>query len=827
MRKPLLFFLILLISLISIYFIFSSKFNLSYLKIDHNSREDTIQAKVFLEKGDRLRGSNQDSCKYYYNKAIAILQLLPQSKRNKHLSALAYVGIAALNCNMGNYPESEKNLLLAMGMDESGGDLDIKAQSINIKGLLYYNQSKYDSAVVCYQEALSLARTVNNKKLQAKLYTNMAIIDYLQGKCDPAIESFSKTLAIAEELNDVDLITGTYINMGLTANNFGQYPKAIGFYEKAIETYKKIDGKDGLILCYQNLGTLYLSLGKYNLAIETIDQSLKLAEEIGDKTNIAMAHHNLAEVFGRVGDYQQAMEEYLISIRQKEGLNDKSKLADGYNGIGTLYFQHSEYQKALEYFEKALKINEELNVVRGMATNYSNIANIYAAQHLYNEAIIYYNKGLALTTRIKNQSSIADFNVSLGATYSKMGNFDKSAECLKNGLQIKNEIGEKDGIAMVYMELANSALNQANASLGESKKAYYKQAVDYGLVSYKLAKELKEIPVVNMASMALKHAYKGLCNSTEALRFAEEFSISNDSLFSKQKAEAIIYSEARWSVEKYQKKINSLESEKKLQEALLEGKEKEALQQKVIIYIGIVLLVMVVAFVFFLIAYNKRSRDILYQKQLNCLTALKLKNIRNRMSPHFIFNMLSSVYHSIHEPEVAKKKIGTLSVLLRKIIENIENTALPLEEELEIVKAYVELKKDKLPMPFYFEVKIEPGVNPQMLVPAMIVQIPVENAIKHGLMPLENGLGELIVSVQKMVNASKINISDNGIGLKASIGKTAGTGTGLKMILQTIYFLNSKNKEKMSFTLSDNRNEHSDSGSVSTIIIPNEFKFDL
>ena len=791
------------------------------------SEKDTTEAKLYLEKGDHFRGSNQDSCKFYYKKAIVKFQLIPQSDRIFHLTALGYIGIAALNCNMGNYPESQKYLSLANGLAMKTRDLDVMAQSENIRGLLHYNQSRYDSAVVCYSTALSTAIKVNNKKLQAKIYTNMAIINYLKGNCDPAIESFGKTLAIAEELNDIDLITGTYINMGLTANNFGQYPKAIGFYEKAIENYKKINGKDGLILCYQNLGNLYLSTGKYDLAVETLRRSLKLAEEIGDKTNIAKAHHNLAEVFGRVGDYDQAMEEYLISIRQKEELNEKGNLADGYNGIGTLYFQLSEYQKALKYFIKALKINEELNLVRGMATNYSNIANICVAQHQYNEAVKYYNKGLELSTQIKNQSGIADFNISLGATFSKMGDYEKGAACLKRGLSIKTEIGEKDGIALVYLELANLALNQAKAFSGSSKSVYFREATEYGLVSYKLAEELKEIPVLNMASLALKNAYKGLGNSTEALRFAEAFSISNDSLFSREKAKAITYAEARWSVEKHQSKINSLENEKKFQDVLLKSKEKESRQQKVIIYIGMVMLVMVIAFVFFLIAFNKRRRDILYEKQLNNLTVLKMQNIRNRMSPHFIFNVLSSISHSIYNPAIAKDKIGTLSMLLRKIIENIENTAIPLEEELEIVKAYIDLQKEKLPIPFNFEVNIDPEIDLQMLVPAMIVQIPVENAVKHGLMPKENGPCNLVITAQKVENMNHITISDNGIGIKASGGKTAGTGTGLKMITQTIHFLNSKNKEKILFNLSDQEGENSGSGTVFTITIPIDFKFNL
>lgn len=827
MRKHWIAIMVLIISLFSIIYLFENKYGQS--KNNPGTFDDTLRAKLCLEKGDRLRGSNQDSSKYYYHKAIAGLRLLPPSKRINHLSALGYVGIAALDCYMGNYTESEKYLSIALGSAERTGDTDIKAQAINIKGLLHYNQSEYGPAVACYQEALTLALSANNKKLEAKIYTNMAIINYLRGNCDQAIESFAKTLAIAEGLGDIDLITGTYINMGLTANNFGQYPKAIGFYEKAIDTYKKIDGKDGLILCYQNLGTLYLSLGNYNMAIEALGQSLKLAEEIGDKTNIAKGHHNLAEVFARVGDYGQAMEEYLISIRQKEELNDRSKLADGYNGIGNLHFQHGEYQKALVYFEKALKINEELNMVREISANCSNIANVYAAQHKYNEAINYYNKGLRLSTQIKNQSGIADFNISIGATYSKVGDFQKAEACLKKGLRLKTEIGEKDGIAMVYLELANSELNIANASTDKGlKNFHFEQAEKFGTVSYKLAKELKELPVINMATTTLKNAYKGLGNTKEALRFAEEASIANDSLYSKGKAEAITYAEARWSVEKEQNKINNLESEKKLREALLEAKMIESRQQKVIIYFGIVTLILILAFAIFLAFYNKRKRDMLYQKQLNNLTILKMQNIRNRMSPHFIFNMLGSIAHSVHEPEIAKAKIRALSVLLRKIIENIENTTITLEEELEIVKAYIELQKDKFPIPFNFEVKIDTGVNPQMLVPAMILQIPVENAIKHGLMPLETGPCELLISAGKTENGCRITICDNGVGLHVPVGKLPGTGTGLKMVMQAIHLLNAKNKSKISFTISERIDNGFDGpGTVAGIFIPDDFSFEI
>jgi len=791
-------------------------------------RNDTIQARNLIVQGDKLRGSNQDSCRLVYKKAIELVQSLEQSKETYHLTGLGYVGIAALNCNMGNYSESLENVKNAIKTAEIYSDVDIKAQAINIKGLLCYNQSNYDSAVIWYHEAMPLAEMAGNRKLLGKLHTNMAIISYLQGKCNEAIESFSITLAIAEELQDVDLITGTSMNMGLVASNFGEYDKAIGFYGKAIETYEKINGKDGLILCYQNLGNLYLLLANYEKAIETLNLSLKLSEEIGDKTNIAKAHHNKAEVFSRVGDFDQAMEEYLISIRQKEELNDKSMLADGYNGLGSLHFQHSDYNKALEYYQKSLQINEDLNLARGKSTSYSNIANVYSAKHQYHIALDYYLKALQLSTDVNNNSGIADHYISVGACYSKLHKFGKAEEYLLKALEKKRQLSETEGISMVYLELANSKLNEATLADSISRKNILEKSVKYGLNAYSLADELKAMPIVNMASYSLKQAYTELGQDKEALKYAEKFISSNDSLFSKTKAEAITYAEARWSVEKHQNIINGLETNKKLQDELLQTKVKETRQQTIIIYFGIGLLILVIALAISSAIYNRKHRDLLYQKQLNNLTILKMQNIRNRISPHFIFNMLSSISQSVEDPELAKNKIGNLSMLLRNVIENIEQTAITLADELSIVKKIVELQKDKVPAPFNFDIFIDPDINMETLIPAMIIQIPVENALKHGLMPKEYGGCELVITAKRLENGCKISIADNGIGLKNQIGKTSGTGTGLKMVMQTLQFLNSKNKNKILFSINErNVNKEKLCGTIAEIFIPSEFAFQV
>jgi LytS/YehU family sensor histidine kinase len=220
--------------------------------------------------------------------------------------------------------------------------------------------------------------------------------------------------------------------------------------------------------------------------------------------------------------------------------------------------------------------------------------------------------------------------------------------------------------------------------------------------------------------------------------------------------------------------------------------------------------------------------EMLNQKHFDHLTILKMQNIRIRIGPHFLFNMLSSISHSVHQPELLINKISNLSLLLRKILENIERPAIPLDEELSIVKAFVELQRDKVAPPFNFNIIIEPSIDREMLIPAMIIQIAAENALKHGLMNMEQGPCDLIIKVEKREDGSRITISDNGTGLSNQFAKEPGTGNGLRMVMQAIHFLNSKNRSKILFSIAERKAaEQASPGMITEIVIPDNYSFKI
>jgi LytS/YehU family sensor histidine kinase len=107
----------------------------------------------------------------------------------------------------------------------------------------------------------------------------------------------------------------------------------------------------------------------------------------------------------------------------------------------------------------------------------------------------------------------------------------------------------------------------------------------------------------------------------------------------------------------------------------------------------------------------------------------------------------------------------------------------------------------------------------------MIIQIPVENAIKHGLYPLE-GSQKLQIRIEQLDRRLLIRVIDNGVGFEKSGSWSKGTGTGLKVLYEVISLLNSKNENKISFEIRELFQETEGcAGTTVQISIPQNYQF--
>jgi LytS/YehU family sensor histidine kinase len=189
---------------------------------------------------------------------------------------------------------------------------------------------------------------------------------------------------------------------------------------------------------------------------------------------------------------------------------------------------------------------------------------------------------------------------------------------------------------------------------------------------------------------------------------------------------------------------------------------------------------------------------------------IALQSLRREMNPHFIFNSLNSVNQFIansNERE-ANKYLTSYSALMRNIMENSNKDYIAMKDEIDQLKKYLELEKLRFSDKFEYELEIDPELNAEtVMVPNMLIQPNLENAIWHGLRYKESK-GLLKVKFSKAGAKTKVTIDDNGIGLAESKNiKTKNQklheSLGLKNVQERIRLLNDIYKSGIRFEIKE------------------------
>jgi len=194
---------------------------------------------------------------------------------------------------------------------------------------------------------------------------------------------------------------------------------------------------------------------------------------------------------------------------------------------------------------------------------------------------------------------------------------------------------------------------------------------------------------------------------------------------------------------------------------------------------------------------------------------LEMQALRAQMNPHFIFNSLSSINHFIlkNESKTASNYLTRFSRLIRMVLMNSQRKLIPLEDELEMLRLYLDMERLRFKNAFDYSIATTNAVESGgIFIPPLLLQPFCENAVWHGLMNKE-GQGHLNISISEENKVLNCIITDDGVGRKMAAALKSKSvkkerSLGLQITTKRLSLMNDENSPAAFYEIEDLHDEH-------------------
>ncbi|WP_062057801.1 tetratricopeptide repeat-containing sensor histidine kinase [Aquimarina longa] len=482
------------------------------------------------------------------------------------------------------------------------------------------------------------------------------------------------------------------------------------------------------VLIYKKKFSEADSLLQYNL-------TKKLPKHIEGQT-----WHNIGTIQYYKQNFKKALGIYIKASKILEQVKESTQLVDTYSNIATINASLKNFANAEKYLERALSISSDSNKAARLKI-LVNLSIIYHEQKLFKKYISSISKAEKLAEKYNSKNALSIIYTNQSKYYSDTGdNYDYAIEYGKKAIAIKKELKRIQNLYFTYNNVGYSYL----------KKEEYKKAIVYLDSALHNAQPTAKPIIYNN----LKDAYSGLKNYKSAVHYANLKDQIKDSITSAQQKEKVAELTEKFESEKKQQQINILDTKNELQAFTIQ-------QQN---YLLVVLAVFVILF---LILGYFGFKNYKTKQQLNTLL-LQQKLRKTQLNPHFLFNALQSIQNFIYQNDKEKSSsyLTSYSKLIRFILEKSDDNFSSVSEDRLALESYLNLQQLNNNNSFSYTVTVEDTVDEDFdMLPTLITQPFVENAILHGLKNNSNGV--IAVKYYKNNNDLYISIIDNGKGYDA------------------------------------------------------------
>ncbi|MFD1616515.1 histidine kinase [Gelatiniphilus marinus] len=567
--------------------------------------------------------------------------------------------------------------------------------------------------------------------------------------------------------------------------------KSIQFIADALKNSRSVKENSE---AYEVLGDVYLYWKQYDLAVS--NYRISIQNRANNTVKI-----KLAKAYQLNKNYQESLATY-NDIDKTELSN--WELVTLYEGLGDVHQNTKTFNAAIDAYTEGLNVAKKHLISPKVTDLNSKIAQVYDAKGESQKAKGYFNESLKLA-KTQNKKRGIEEKIKVADFQNNLSDYSSEIELRKQALEDINEI-ETDSVFDNESALTPQKQNYKIGNAYALQKDFG-QAISYLEKSIEEADDKEDLIVQKDATRKLSEVYRDAGEFDKALVAYQQYVDLVDKVYSKKEQE--ISQAARFSkdIVNKQNRILSLESDRALSESKYQLNIEQARRQKLIIYslIGGVILLLVTAFLMF--NYIKQ------QRLANNLLALK--TLRSQMNPHFIFNALNSVNSFIasNDERTANKYLTDFSLLMRAVLENSEEDFIPLEKEIELLELYTKLEHFRFKDKFDYSITVDENIDVNdFVIPPMLLQPYIENAVWHGLR-YKKTKGHLNISIaQTKPDEIKITITDDGIGRQKSKAlKTKNqqkqNSKGMGNIKKRVSILNAMYKDKVDVSVTDFQDE--------------------
>lgn len=334
------------------------------------------------------------------------------------------------------------------------------------------------------QEALKIAESIGNKKLQSTSLNFIGVIYRNLGKYDLSINTYNKALAIAEEVKDSVQIAYAYNNIGGIFRLEGNNKIALEYILKALGIFERKKDKQGMSYCTLNIGLIYRRLQDYIKSLEYLNYTLKIRNEINDIPGKALALNQIAEVNMDMGSIDTALKYYYEVEKQYKEIDDRKGLAATWGGLGGVFLVKRDYNTALNYRLRALDMSKKINYLEGLVTNYNNLGKLYYLLGKTDESKNCFDNALKIALGMKEIYGQLECYRFLAEYYEFRKDLKSALEYSKKYYSLRDSVTRKETIAMIYQFEANrrDMKNEVEKSLLTKENELQRKQATYLLI---------------------------------------------------------------------------------------------------------------------------------------------------------------------------------------------------------------------------------------------------------------------------------------------------------------------------------------------------------